>query len=461
VRRILIYVLFVLLGTRPGRADSRTILVFPFENASIDRTLDWIGEGISELITERLQPESGVDTFSRDERLSAFEKLGIPETTMVSRATALKFGWDMGADHVVTGRFSGTADNFQVAARLVDMETSAAAEITAEGKLQDVIPLSMSVAWQILKKIVPGTASPESDYIARPPVPRSAFESYIRGILNQDLKKRIEQLQTAVRLHPQYGPALFQLGRVYHLERDFKNSNLWLLKLPDTSFLRPQAQFLIGLNYFYLADYSHAITVFQELPATYDVLLNRGAAFWRNGDAASALAAWKQAAGIDSLASEARFNIGYVGFRQSDLDSGVRSLTESLSLRGRDSEALFLLGRTYEKQGRLDESQKAIAQAARLSQRVERWMNQPIPELERLAGTTTFRTHNEIWTEERLRRRARGQDLAAWLESIQTDVDSYLFGDALRELSDLIRVFPESAEARSLLEDVHRLQGLK
>ena len=95
-----------------------------------------------------------------------------------------------------------------------------------------------------------------------------------------------------------------------------------------------------------------------------------------------------------------------------------------------------------------------------MSQRVERWLNQPLPKLDRLATSPVLRSHNEIWTEPRLARRARGQDLAAWLESIQTDVDSYLFGDALRQLQDVLRVFPQSAEAQSLLDEVHRQQNL-
>src|SRR6266481_5334931 len=113
-------------------------MVFPFENATNDRTLDWLSEGISELMIERLQSEPGVYTFSREERLAIFEKLGIPETTMVSRATSLKLGWDLGADRVVTGTFSGTLEKFRVAARLIDMETGGAEEIIAEGKLAEV-----------------------------------------------------------------------------------------------------------------------------------------------------------------------------------------------------------------------------------------------------------------------------------------------------------------------------------
>jgi len=428
----------MLFGTVQASADPSTILVFPFENVTNDRTLDWIGEGISQLIIERLQPEHGIWTFSREERLGAFEKLGIPETATVSRATALKLGWDMGADHVVTGRFAGTADNFQIVARVVDMDAGAATEVTIEGKLQDVIPLSMSVAWRILKKAVPDTVSPEADYTARPPVPRSAFENYIRGILTQDFQKRSELLQTAVRLHPQYGPALFELGRISHLQRDFKDSNQWLQKIPETSYLRR-----------------------QTLPAVYDVLLNLGAAFSQNGDRDSAADAWRRAIDTDSLASDAFFNLGYLSLIKDDLESAARNLTESLKLRGRDSEALFLLGRTYEKLGRLEESGKAIAQASRLSQRIDRWLTQPLPKLERLATSTLFRSRDEIWTEQRLIRRARSQDLPAWLELIQMDIDLYLLGDALRELHGLLRVYPESSEALSLLGEVRRQQNLR
>src|SRR5439155_1266037 len=126
-----------------ARAEASTILVFPFENLSNDRSLDWIGEGIPELFVERLQFEPGIYVFTRDERLSAYEKLGIPETTSVSRATQLKLGWEIGADKIVMGRFSGTADDFKITARTIDMEFSRASEeVTVHGKLQDVIALT-------------------------------------------------------------------------------------------------------------------------------------------------------------------------------------------------------------------------------------------------------------------------------------------------------------------------------
>jgi len=231
-------------------------------------------------------------------------------------------------------------------------------------------------------------------------------------------------------------------------------------KISDPPDLR-RAQFMMALNYFYLDQHTRAITTLQGLPQTYDVLLNLGAAFSRNGDPASAIAVWKRAIGIDPLGSDAFFNIGYVSFVKGDLDTASKNLNESLRLRGRDSEALLLLGRTYEQQSRFEESQKLISQAIRLSQRVQRWLSQKPTRIERFVTTTTFRSHDEIWNDKRLVRRGRRQDLNGWLDVIQGDIDSYLFGDALRELHDIIRIYPDSSEARSLLNEVDRQQSLR
>src|SRR5262249_592544 len=102
-----------------------------------------------------------------------------------------------------------------------------------------------------------------------------------------------------------------------------------------------------------------------------------------------------------------------------------------------------------------------IAQATRLSPRVERWLKLPIPQLERFAIATTFRNHDDVWTDQRLARRVRSQDLLSWLDNIQAEIDSYMFGDALRELRDAMKVFPDSSEARSLVDEINRQRNLR
>src|SRR5439155_6564495 len=50
LRRIAISMVFLLVPGRMAFADANAVLIFSFENLSNDRTLDWIGEGIAELI---------------------------------------------------------------------------------------------------------------------------------------------------------------------------------------------------------------------------------------------------------------------------------------------------------------------------------------------------------------------------------------------------------------------------
>ena len=91
-----------LLSPAPG---VRTILVFPFENGSRDASLDWLCEGLAELTIERLQgPRRFV--LAREDRLDALERMGIPATANLSRATMITLGEAADADDVVFGRFT-------------------------------------------------------------------------------------------------------------------------------------------------------------------------------------------------------------------------------------------------------------------------------------------------------------------------------------------------------------------
>src|SRR5579864_6690924 len=64
-------------GAISPTAHIETVVVFPFENAGTDAQKDWLGEGLSELTTDSMIGH-GPLVFSRDERLAALEKLGLP-----------------------------------------------------------------------------------------------------------------------------------------------------------------------------------------------------------------------------------------------------------------------------------------------------------------------------------------------------------------------------------------------
>lgn len=415
----IVYALFIAVFMASGSPalygqQKTTVLINPFENQTGDRTLDWIGEGIATTVGERLGAQPELYVFGLDERLAEFERLGIPETLFVSRATAIRSAWDMGADILITGWISGTHDAFQIDARILNLvDDSAGSDITIKGKLDEIIPLATFLATGLAKQIVPGSSLPESDYAARPPVSRSAFEAYIRGVTATDSQRKVELLQEAIRLHPPYRSAIYRLGQVHYLDSDYQSSSDLLTKLPSDDPEYPQARFMMGMNAYHLGDYAKAAQIFSSLPPTYDVLVNLGASLSVTGDAA-ATSAWRRALEQNPSGSEAAFNLGYFAFSRGDWELASTRLAQFLQDHARDSEAVFLLGRVYDRLGRAEESRRLTAQALQLSPRLQRWLTQPIPNLARTraqfnATDLRLSASGGIWTDVRRLRKAAAQ----------------------------------------------------
>jgi len=391
-----------------------TVLINPFENQTGDRSLDWVGVGIAGALGEKLTAQRELYIFGLDERVAEYDRLGIPETASVSRATSIRIAWEIGADVLVTGAISGTPGSFRIDARLLNLpNNSTGPDVSVTGKLDEVIPLAAFLASRVARQLVPGAALPESDYVARPPIPRSAFEAYIRGVMATDSQRSVELLQDAIRLHPQYRSAIFQLGQVYYLDSDYQASMDLLARIPPDASEYPQARFMIGVNAYRLGDYAKAAQMFSALPATYDVLVNLGASLAASGDAA-AQTAWRRALMQNPTGVEAAFNLAYSAYAAGEWELAASRLAQFLQAHPRDSETVFLLGRTYERLGRAEESQRLTAQALRLSPRLQRWLEQPIPNLARVrsqfdATELRMSAAGDLWNEARRGRKAAAE----------------------------------------------------
>jgi len=395
-------------------AQRTTVLINPLENQTGDRTLDWMGEGVALALDERLSAQPELYIFGLDERVAEYERLGIPETLTVSRATAIRLAWDMGADVLVTGWISGSPEGFRIDVRTLDLTNNTpGANVTISGRLDEVIPMTALLASRLAKQLIPSSALPESDFVSSPPIPRSAFEAYVRGVLATDSQRSVELLQNAIRLHPQYRAAIYQLGQVYYLDSDYQASIDLLAKVAAGTPQYPQARFMIGMNAYRLGDFARAAQVFASLPPTYDVLVNLGASLAARGDAA-ATATWRRALERNPTGDEAAFNLAYWSYRQGEWELASSRLAQFLQTHPRDAETVFLLGRTYDRLGRADESRKLTDQALRLSPRLQRWLEQPVPNLARVRAqfdATELRTSaaGGFWNEARRQRKAAAQ----------------------------------------------------
>src|SRR6185437_6683994 len=67
---------------QPG--PNQMLLILPFENHSTAPGLDWISEAFPEVLTSRFS-RSPLFVLSREDRLSAFDHLGLPASAKPSR----------------------------------------------------------------------------------------------------------------------------------------------------------------------------------------------------------------------------------------------------------------------------------------------------------------------------------------------------------------------------------------
>ena len=86
-------------GVRAG-----TFLVLPFFNASDNANIAWIGDSVSETVSEALAKER-LMIVERADRLEAYRRLGIRPDANLTRATVIKIGQALDAEQVIYGDF--------------------------------------------------------------------------------------------------------------------------------------------------------------------------------------------------------------------------------------------------------------------------------------------------------------------------------------------------------------------
>ena len=328
--------------------ETRTILVFPLENGSGRADLDWISEGFADLLSTRLAARSRY-VLGREERAAACEQLGIPSQESVTLATEYKVAETLGVDWAVVGNFTVADNRLTAHAQLLDVHHLKLAEKLEEtGNLDDFVDVATSLAWRILATHDPNfTTGKEEDFTRRfAPVRLDAFENYIRGTLAADPDTRVKFLREADRLDPANHRAAFQLGRWYFDQKDYAESEKWLVKLSSGDGDYAESLFLRGVDNYFLGHEAAAekefATLAQQMPLN-EVVNNVGVMMERRGHHEEALENFRQAAEADPSDPDFAFNAAVSLWYLKRYDEAAKYLGQSISLQDDDDAAHGLL----------------------------------------------------------------------------------------------------------------------
>src|SRR5581483_8060218 len=143
----------------PAEAHGRLVLVLPFENRTGDKSLDWMGAAFPDVLNRRLG-SAGFLTIGRNDRLYAYDHLGLPTDLQPTRATAIRIAQMLDTDYVVFGHFSRSADSTssQITAETLTLDVSAlrlSEPLEQQGDPEHLLQMINSLAWKVARELNP------------------------------------------------------------------------------------------------------------------------------------------------------------------------------------------------------------------------------------------------------------------------------------------------------------------
>ena len=324
----------------------QTVLVVPFENQSKAPGLEWIGDSFPELLQERLNSPT-LYVLPREDRLRAYDRLGIPVHIRPSRATLYRMAEQMDVDYVVLGEYNFDGHTFSVQAQLLDMRRQRLQPaMTESGPLVQLIDIQTGLSWDILHRLYPELSTTRAAFVTQAPSVRlDAFENYVKGVTAPNNEQQIQSFREALRLSPEYPSAALQLGKAYYHGAKYDQAVVWLSRIPSANPHFGEANFYLGLAAYHQGDFPRAESAFnavaQRLPLA-EIYNNLGVVL-DHRDRKLAVEHFQKAVDDDPNDADYRFNLGVALYRNGDRAAAARQLRECTALRSNDPEARALL----------------------------------------------------------------------------------------------------------------------
>jgi TolB-like protein/Flp pilus assembly protein TadD len=195
------------------RTRINSVAVLPFANASGDPTLEYLSDGITEDVIDRLS--------------------GLPNLRVISRTSAFRYkrrdiepekvAKELGVEALVMGRLIQRGDDFSISAELVYARDDK--QLWGEHynrKLADIASVQQEIATAVSGNLRGGFTSEDKTRLKKPSATNSeAYQLYMKGKYHANqgtaagLKRGIEYFQQAINQDPSYALAYSGLANAY------------------------------------------------------------------------------------------------------------------------------------------------------------------------------------------------------------------------------------------------------
>jgi tetratricopeptide (TPR) repeat protein len=329
-----------------GAVIGRTLVVIPFENLSPTPGLEWLGESFPEAFHEQMNSPV-LYVASRDERIRACDRQGIPASVHPSRATLYRLAEQMDVDYAVLGSYIFDGTRLTATAQLLDMRAQKLLPaVTESAPLADLGNLQSALAWDLLRQIRADFSESKEKYVASVASMRlDAQENYVRGMLAAPADEKLQHYREAARLNPDYAQAWLELGKTYYAQRDYEPAISALSQIKPTSAIAREANFYLGLATYAHGDFAKSESAFEFVAARLplaEVYNNLGVVVARRNQKKAA-DYFARAIQDDPSDADYHFNMGVTLGQTGDRAGAARELRAALDHHPNDAEAKMLL----------------------------------------------------------------------------------------------------------------------
>ena len=353
-----------------------SIAVLPFANASKDPEMDYLGEGLSEEITNALSRLPNLQVMARSTVSHYKSRQDDPQGV----------GHDLHVDAVLTGRVVEHGNELNVETELVNVTTGA--QLWGERytrSANDASLLQAAISRDVASQLRPQISGAEQAILAKVGTKDAeAYQLYLKGRYRfekyapEDFKAAAGFFEQAVSRDPNYAAAYAGLADVYvnqaynslsgretydkarsmarrALELDPQNSEAHIsLATVDMFFFRnfPEAE----------AEIQKGLALDPSSPYAHQV------ASWLNmemGRIQEAVTEGRKAVELDPLSSFYNSMLGYTYYYQRDYNHAIEQQNKTLEIDPNHAGAIWCIAQAYEQMGNY---KQAVEQSAKFEQ---------------------------------------------------------------------------------------------
>jgi TolB-like protein/DNA-binding winged helix-turn-helix (wHTH) protein/Tfp pilus assembly protein PilF len=354
--------------TRPGEAID-SIAVMPFVNLNGDPNTDYLSEGISDNIIDRL---SHLPNLKKVIALNSVLRYKGKQTDPQA------VGRELGVRAVLMGRVIQHGDDLSITTELVDVRDNKHLwGGQYNRKLADIIGLQTEIAQEISEKLRLRLTGEEKERLAkRYTQSGEAYQLYMMGRYyfrrsgkKEDLEKSIEYYEQAIKKDPSYAPAYTGLGSTYHLlgwmgwllPKEYWQKEEWAaLKALQIDDQLPEAHVLTAaIREFHLdwtgaeEEYKRALELDPNSVRAHQTYAWHLEMFGRFDDAMSHT---KRAQELDPLSLELMWDMGVWFSFSRQYDRAIEQLQKIIEMDSKFIPAHTFIAETYQKKGMYEEA---------------------------------------------------------------------------------------------------------